>query len=252
MHSGASENLIRTYIVLGRHAPTARLVESEPFVACTGEVEHAICNFAMRLRLNDEALEALREMASGKRVFNVYSLPEDQPENIGEVLGRAGFRKTYSLVQMEGVPKDASDDLRVEQASDAKDRRTIARFMVEQFFGAQPARVRDAVTQATAAAVRFQLYPCFERGKLVGAAMAHRAAGYWGLYNLCVRPDFQNRGFGAAIVKAIGLKARDSNLPMTLQCDRNLEDWYQKLGFRRTGTIQVFGLSNRGNDVIMK
>ncbi|MFY9234300.1 MAG: GNAT family N-acetyltransferase [Fimbriimonadaceae bacterium] len=250
--SGPSENMLRTYVALGRHAPSSRLLDDPEFVACTGELDHAICNFATRLRLGPDGGTRLARIAAGRKVFNVYSMPEDAVSETKARLHEVGFRRAYSLVQMTSTDRPSAPIPELESAVDGNMRREIAAFMVSQFFRTMSPGVRDAVASATASAVRLQLFGLFERNELVGAAMAYRAGSCMGLYNLCVSPERQNCGYGTSIVHAIQAKSADFGLPTTLQCDARLERWYQRLGFRSNGTVEVMCLSKRANDAIIK
>lgn len=244
------ENLARTYIALGRHAPGSRLVYEDSFVACTGDVEHPISNFAVRLRLDGHAAERLRGLAAGRSVFNVY-LDGDDSGQAAE-LKAAGFRRIYTLLHMQssGEPRPAHPEAR--QALGPRVRQAIAGFMTEQFFGSSSEGVKVPLTAAIAAAVRLQLYGVFKDEELLAAMMLHRSAGCIGLYNLCVLPAARGRGYGSALVEFALARGGDLQVPVTLQCDKALESFYERLGFCRRGTVEVFALSKRANEAIMK
>jgi GNAT superfamily N-acetyltransferase len=237
----ASTNLIRTYFRLGRATPGARVLEEEGFRACVGEFEHPICNFAADLDLSPWSARRLRTLASARGAFNVYALPGDQPGHLEEILVRAGFRKTYRLVQMVAEPLPAAYGIQVEEAKVQRERAEVARFMADQFFSRQPERFRRKVADATATATDLDLYGLFEREARLGAVMLCRSEGALGIYNLCVASPNRGRGRGGDLVRWCLAQAQDELV--TLQCEPRLEGWYESLGFRSIGNVEVFGLS---------
>src|SRR5580692_6503199 len=95
IQAGASENLLRTYFSLGLAIPNSTTVEEEGYIACLGEFEHPICNFAAGLRLDPWSAKQLATLAATRKSFNVYAVPGDSPPHLAELLRRCDFRISY-------------------------------------------------------------------------------------------------------------------------------------------------------------
>jgi ribosomal protein S18 acetylase RimI-like enzyme len=238
----ASRNLTFTYFELGRATPGARVTSEDGFDLCLGSFEHPICNFAAGLKIDPWSARRLHDLAVRKRAFHVYSLPTDQPSHRGELLERVGFRQTYRLCQMICEPSSAPDAADLSHAKGYHERLRLTEFMVTQFFSRQPYGFRRQVSEATAAAESLELLYTEYRGRTVGAVMLSDHDGMLGIYNLCVAPEHQSRGWGISIVAAVLERAARSGAPVTLQCEPKLESWYTKLGFRTIGLVDVYGL----------
>ncbi|RYG43884.1 N-acetyltransferase, partial [bacterium] len=87
-----------------------------------------------------------------------------------------------------------------------------------------------------------------DRAGIVGAMMISATGETLGLYNLCVAPRKRGAGVGTELVRWV---RAHSPIPVTLQCDRRLESWYRKIGFRTEGALRFFGLASaRSSDTI--
>lgn len=250
-HRLASLNLEHTYLALGHASPDAEIQHGEGFTACTGAVQHPVCNFAISHTPSPLAAKALAALAIGRATFNVYVASDTAGGGAGSLLCEEGFRQAYRLRLMVANPSLATAPC-VLQLSAPNERIETADFMVREFFGRSEGTSRDAIRAATAAASELELYEVRDRGTRVAAAMLSRSEGLVGLYNLCVRFDVRGSGWGSAIVRSICANAAAQELSVCLQCDPSLEVWYQRLGFSTVGSVDVYVFDRRANPVIMK
>src|SRR5256885_7326987 len=65
--------------------------------------------FRSNLTVDPWSARRLREEATRRKAFHVYSLPTDRPSHRDEMLQSVGFRSTYRLCQMVCEPRDVSD-----------------------------------------------------------------------------------------------------------------------------------------------
>jgi ribosomal protein S18 acetylase RimI-like enzyme len=226
------------------------LVQGEGFQACTGELRHGICNFAVINRVTKSALSHVRELAKGRPVLNLYVSGEDAAAH-HDLFEEYGFARAFQLVQMVAHHASEGGSLDID---DCPDRLQVASFMISQFFPGLAGQTRRAVVEATAAAAAeppLQLLAVREKGAILGAAMLSSAAGMLSLYNLCIATNRQGRGFGTALVQEIVGRATSQNVVLGLQCDVRLESWYSRLGLAPIGTVEVFVLPNASAGVIM-
>ncbi len=253
-HAGA-DNLLRTYFALGAASPGSVVSRQEGFDACLGNFDHPICNFAGRLSLDPWAANRLVELAIERRYFSVYSVPGDTPlsrEVRDELLTRAGFQRTYSLQQMYWEPRRAEDGISLRLAAGMAERRSIAIFMANQFFGRHSANFKRRVAEATSGAADLNLYGVYQRFDLIAAAMLVEDENVLGLFNLCVRPSMRNRGWGAKVVSETQRLAYEKGKFVSLQCDETLTSWYEGQGFETCEWVDVYGLSDKRRLAIIK
>jgi hypothetical protein len=247
----ASENLIKTYFCLGLAIPNSTTVTEEGYRACLGEFDHPICNFAAGLRLDPWSTKQLSQLASSRKAFNVYTLPTDVPAHVAELLRRSDFRLSYRLIQMIAEPSGRHSGPVIARADFPDKRLEIARFMTEQFFGRQTENFRKRVACATADAVDLDLYALLSYGRMTGAVMLCQDDLVVGLYNLCVASASRGLGLGKEIAAWALSEAYKQQKVVTLQCAARLQPWYENLGFKPTGMIEVYTLSKSSRGDIM-
>jgi ribosomal protein S18 acetylase RimI-like enzyme len=247
----ASENLLNTYFALGLAIPNTTMIQEEGYRACMGEFDHPICNFAARLNLDPWSAKQLRELAAKKKVFNVYSLPTDQPRHVSELLHRCDFRVTYRLVQMVAEPTRSHHGPTMRRSESIEKRLDTATFMTEQFFNRHPETFRARVAHATADAGEMELYELLVYDRRCGAVMLCPGENFVGVYNLCVASENRGVGLGRQITGWALSEAFKRGKLVTLQCDSLLQGWYSDQGFRTTGTIDVYTLSKTATSDIM-
>jgi len=241
-----SKNLQRTYFALGLASPGSAIRADGGFDACIGSIEHPICNFAAKLSLDSWSANRLVELALEHRFFNVYTMPGDQPESRDvrlEILSRAGFERNYSLQQLfwepRLVPKPKEE---LESAVSDAQRREVADFMANMFFSRHTPGFRRRVSDATALARELDLYSLRQREELTACLMVVEDPAVLGLFNLCVKPSSQDRGFGKGMVASVQRMAYEKGKFVGLQCDPTLTSWYERQGFESCGFIDVFSL----------
>lgn len=249
--AAASDNLRHTYFELGRSSTNSHVWSERGFDACTGDVEHPICNFAAGLDLDAQSARRLARVAVDRSVFNVYATPADRPRDLGILLASEGFTRTYRLLQMiaEPAPRDPRSTLA--RASTLHDRHQIALFMADQFFSKQGRRFRTQVAEATSRATSLELLSLRRDGKIIGGAMVSFKNGIAGVYNVCVDSGVRGLGIGSSILQEILSVCALRNVPATLQCDPKLEHWYRSLGFLPTGEIDVYALAKANGFAII-
>lgn len=250
--AAASQNLKYTYFELGKAAARSKIWQEPGFQACTGEFDHPICNFAAGLDLDHFSAQRLARVALDRAAFNVYATPVDKPHNVGDLLVREGFHRSYRLVQMVAEPTQIEAKNTLIRSATRYDRRQTALFMVDQFFTKHGQPFREQVAEATANATSLELLAMKREGRIVGSAMICLSGGMAGVYNLCVDTSLRGLGIGSSIVREILAVCSLRNVPATLQCDSKLEDWYAKLGFRRSGEVDVYALPKPNSFVIMQ
>lgn len=243
-----AENLFRTYFALGLATPGAKYVQEPGYDLCLGNVDHPVCNFAGRVKLDPWVANQLVEIAIERRAFNVYSAPGNSPDNRelrDEILVRAGFQRSYCLRQMLWDSKPVQLPIDLQFAETASERREVANFMSNQFFSRHSNIFRRRVADATVHASQLGLYTVRNRGDIIAALMLSDDTNVTGLFNLCVKPHEQSRGFGGAIVSEVCRRAYENGRVVSLQCDDTLAPWYERQGFIRSGWVDVYGLSDQ-------
>lgn len=233
-----TENLSHTYLALGRASLGATTWAERGFAACTGTLDHPICNFAVANELDEAICSRLRQVASQRRCFSLYGVPSPDAERM---LEDQGFALSHKLKVLMGQDVGIASPV-LEEAQTEAERLKIAEFMMGQFFHRQPTAFRRGIAEATARAASLRLMSAHGNGRLVGAVMVSEQAGVLGIYNLCVSSAFRRRGWGSAIVGSLAQIAARRKLRLTLQCEPDLAPWYESLGFREVGSVSVFGL----------
>lgn len=243
-------NIIHTYVALAGTVPGATLTRYPGCLVAAAPTDLAFCNFGIDLELDGGGLdpagvEALRDHAMRHANFRVFNIPTGIEDDAGTALTEAGFLRHHRLAHMVdgGTDLDDEGDDPIEPARHPHERVKLAEFMVSQFFWRQATWTRRHIVDATAGAGHdlFRLGPLTEP---TAAVMLARTPGAIGLYNLCVRQDLRNRGFGKAVVRAVQRLARRESAALVLQCEPRLEAWYAHLGFRTIGKLESFALDS--------
>ena len=120
-------------------------------------MDHPICNFAARLRLDPWAARNLRALASSRSAFSVYSMPGDEPAHLSELLERAGFKRSYELIQMISEHPEPGAPVEMRPAKSQSERTAVTKFMCEQFFSRHSDPLRRQIGLATATATGLEL-----------------------------------------------------------------------------------------------
>lgn len=240
----AWEEMCATYRALGLASEGAQSVDWDGVEVICGELPHAISNFAMARHVSPGMAQRLVQQTLRRPSFVVYLFADtDDPSHTA--LQSAGFERvsTLAVMALEGAPpppRTRLPEVHPERAESPAAERDIARFMMRVFFPRHRDEVREVVSKVTAGA-KLDLYQIRgARQAPVAAVMLARRPSVIGLYNLCVEPALRGKGLGAAIVYWVISQAH--GLPVTLQSDVLLQNWYEKLGFVRVGTVGVYGV----------
>lgn len=241
-------NLVETYKSLALAAPGTRVDERPEWTWVTGTTPVSFCNFVARFDLCpsqvEQSIPLFRDFARRAKAFWLFVTDYETPVDLGSSFLDAGFEVRQSLTLMGqaggglGGVEDSTGLERFE-ATGLGDRFLVARFMTDTFFHRSNLAGRDFVTDATAHS-KHRLIGWRDGRGLVMAVMLSQSPRSCGLYNLCVRPDAQMRGFGGEAVRHC-LAVADG-LPLVLQCDSDLVAWYARLGFDELGQVRAFGV----------
>lgn len=234
-------NLVHTYMELGRCTKGAHVWKEIGFKACTGTLDHPICNFAVDVDFTEDVVARLKVIAADRKCFNIYAMPPRDTPRSHQMMEEEGFALSHRLKLMVAQPARC-ESVDLVETSQPNDRRKVAEFMMDQFFHRQPTSFRRGIAEATASATCLKLFKAEWNKKAAGAVMISEHARMLGIYNLCVAPPFRRRGWGTAIVKSVVEKARSQGYGVTLQCEPGLAAWYVSLGFQEVGSVSVYGL----------
>lgn len=235
----ARQNLVETYACLAGATLGGRVERCEHFIRSFGPAEIAYCNFVAGFEgVTHDELLALRAELTGRTAWLLVS-DGDTPIGLGARLEQLGFRKRQQLVHM-GSTAQPDPPNQVERLVDGAKRREAADLMARVFFQRQTPAARKALVHATLG-TGYPILGLYDDG-LAGAAMTTFGRNEAGLYNLCVEPARQGRGYGTALVTAVQAFAGSNGRPVVLQCERNLVAWYRRQGFESLGTVTAYGL----------
>lgn len=236
------DNLVFTYRSLVEAVPNSSVHSIDGGILASGPIRHPICNFALVTSLDDQKISSLADLDCGNW-FHLYYVSEDsvRPEI-------CGFQPAYHLTLMSApaVPNQAYENLTKAENSERKE---VARFMANQFFGRSGQSTMELVSSATASGCGLDLYGIKSTGlisRLFIAAMLTQTEGVTGLYNLCVDNSQRGKGHGKKMVERIIAQASVRQKRTVLQCDSSLVNWYETLGFEPVGTLHAWYLSEKG------
>jgi ribosomal protein S18 acetylase RimI-like enzyme len=235
--------LLATYESLASAVPETKFEEKYGWRLVLGPEDMSFCNCAGGFDLGaPDARRAVRELALKsieRPALVVYSITGDQPETIPAVLEEEGFRTKHQLVQMALRPTPIEPEADLKEAPNMILRRSIAMFMSTQFFSSSPREYRRKISQATAASN----HRIFAYGHLhapAGAVMTSESEESLGIFNLCVREGIRGEGLGTRMVKTLQAEAAEKGLPIILQCEAGLTNWYERLGFEKIGIVRWY------------
>lgn len=194
----------------------------------------------------DERPEIVHEIDRWARLqpaLRVYVLSGDEPDSIGESLTDIGFSLVNQMVQMAWFPVETLGREEWTPANCQDERRTIASFMVQQFFAMNAADFRNLVVETTTTGPH-ELWQIIDERSVVAAAMVSPSQTALGIYNVCVDSSLRRRGYGTALMRSAQIRAHHLQLPIVLQCDASLSEWYRELGFQVFGEMRTFQRRN--------
>lgn len=241
------ENVVYTYVELGRSVRGATVVETRSWTCCRSSHAVSLANFAIGLSIEGDASavkDAVRTLCAEALVrpmFRVYRLPLDQPEDLDVWLGRSGFSVQGRLLHMACCGAEGSWTVEPRLCRTRDERRRVAGFAASQFvFGREPL-ARSLIVGSTVDSPH-ELWWVERQGMIGGAVMLAQTPNALGLYNLCVDDRLRGRGLGTDLVRWASGRAEALGIPLVLQCERQLAAWYESLGFQKIGIQQSWGL----------
>ena len=243
------QNVVETYLGLALAAKGVKADVLPEWTWVTGVSAVSFCNFVARFNLTSsqvqKALPMFAKFGSKASSFWMFATDYESPSDMGSRFLDAGFELRQTLQQIAWERGPFVDSSPGEEARSMPERLLAARFMTETFFGKTSVESRNLVTDATANC-KHRLYAWRDGEGIAAAVMLSETAGVLGLYNLCVRPDVRERGYGSDAVGFIQELAAEKGLAVVLQCQPELVDWYGKRGFDPVGELRAFGVPYSG------
>ena len=228
---------------LASNLPSTRLIQHPNFSGTLALLPYAFCNFIIGINGEDSELEGiLLEIDRWARLqpaLRVYVLSGDGPNKLQESLVTTGFSPVHRLIQMAWYPAKTLGREEWIRAQGPNERRKVSSFMVQQFFAMNVAEFRELVVEATTQGPH-ELWQMSENDSIVATAMVSETQHALGIYNVCVDSSKRRRGFGSALMRSAQIQAQQRQLPLLLQCDEALSDWYRELGFQVFGEMHSF------------
>lgn len=238
-------NLIETYIALAEASPGVKIDVRPEWTWVTGLSTVSFCNFVARFSLSQGQLSQAMPMFKefGRRVnsFWIFVTDFEVPHDMGPQLERAGFEVRQRLHQIawEGGVVMAGD--MPDEAISMPDRQRVARFMTDTFFTKATGDNRKFVVEATANSPH-RLFYWHDGFGIAASVMVSESIGVYGLYNLCVRPEVRERGYGTEAVGFVQSLAAEAGKAVVLQCQPEMADWYHRRGFDHVGELRAYGV----------
>lgn len=233
--------MTRTYLEVARHARGNQRFELEGIFGCHSEETHAAANFAFIARPSPESLNELQRKSQETPYFTSYLLPTDRDDVVTEELLSRGFQLANRLHLMfyRGPERNPLPfDLKRQQFDQIHDRYEHMLFLAKQFFVDADLKFQRTIAMLTATSKKCQLFAWEQDRFTVMGGMYTEFENTLGLYNLAVAPSKRGKGYGQSMV--LDCLARSEMKYSTLQCHKPLVSWYESLGFRDYGTIQMF------------
>lgn len=238
------ELTLETYRSLGSVA-TTELIEEGDLRGMGSDFPHPIANFILVERLTHAEgvrLAELQETFPSLCVNVIRPLDDPDSAETDHYLRFHGFRcfRRLALMARDGAVDESSPGpaWNVSPAEDDVTRTRAADFMVRQFFPSQADAVRDVLVRGLVECPFGTMHRVTVREELVGACVTFAHPGtaeFVALFNLCVRNSARRKGIGRALVRtAMG------SAPCLLQSSHDLAPWYQAMGFRVVGSVDLW------------
>jgi len=227
-------------------------------------------NIVCRARLSVETAaertrEAVAYFTAAGRPFSWWVSPADAPNDLPELLRRAGLSEDSSEcllmldldVDIALVPgqEAATPNLEIRPVASRAELRSYAAVTASA-----TAAVTESATREDPEVARFfelaapsllrpdsprRLFVGYVGGVPVATAELIAAGGVAGLYNVATEPAYRRKGIGSAVtVHALGAARANGETLAILQAVPARERLYARLGFRPIGTILEFKPKN--------
>jgi predicted GNAT family N-acyltransferase len=233
--------MTRTYLEVARHARGNERFELEGIIGCRSLEAHAAANFAFIARPSPESLTELCRMIKDIPTFTSYLLPTDRDDVVKEELESRGFLFSNKLhLMFYRGPKRSrmSNEFERRELEQINERYEHMLFLARQFFVNADLKFQRTIAMLTASSKSCQLFAWEDQLQTLMGGMYTEFENTLGLYNLTVTPSKRGKGFGRSMI--FDCLARSSKECVTLQCYKPLVTWYETMGFRDYGTVQMF------------
>jgi hypothetical protein len=241
----ARDNMISVYRAIGCRAPNAESELADFGIMCRSSSDHPVGNFAITDSLDKGVVERISNFSGDRRHYFLYSFQPIGTEPDDRAICTAGFRHAGLLTTMiasSGTDqKFRSGRIRIEPNELDSERRHSAELIASQFFPRQSTSARQLVADSTATC-DVPSYRILVGQREVGAVMLCVQPKMVGVYNFCIESMERGAGYGRAAMQRIFEFASAENSQICLQCDANLVDWYEALGFSAIENVDVWSL----------
>lgn len=255
LHTAMEANLATHMAWVQARLPGARVVDAPDLLLVDSGFATDTFNVICRAQLAPDGIEARIEEALAffrevGRPFSWWVGPSDRPEDLSEVLNRAGLVLAEGELGMAaplaGLPpvETAPQGLRIERVSQPGQVADFARIMAANWTPPDPEA--PAFYAAAAGLILrpdspLRLYVGYLEERPVATAELCLAGGVAGLYNILTLASERRRGFGMALTARPLLDARAEGVRTAiLQASEEGQRIYTRLGFRPSGQYREF------------
>lgn len=230
-------NMTETYFSIAKGAPGAYRYTNDGVMGWFSELLHPATNVAVIARPTPKSLVELRQLKDRHGPFTSYVLPTSDDSAVLEMAQRAGFTLGTRLNLMFLTPRLQKSAPELEFLEQSSDRFDLTYFLARQFFFEMDDEFSTMIAGLTAKSRQCELIR-FRRGTSCEAgAMVSQVKDTLGIYNIAVAPDRRHRGVGGTVLSHLIGLAGARECYAVLQCGDTLVEWYERLGFRRYGSV---------------
>lgn len=233
--------MTRTYLEVARHARDNERFELEGVIGCRSGETHAAANFAFIARPTPESLNELSRLIRDIPTFTTYLLPTDRDDVVKEELESKGFlfsNKLHLMFYRGPERTQMPYEFERKEFNQLNERYEHMLFLAKQFFVDADLKFQSTIAMLTAASRACRLFAWEHQLLTIMGGMYTEFEDTLGLYNLAVTPSKRGKGYGQSMI--FDCLTRSSMPWVTLQCHKPLVKWYETLGFRDYGTVQMF------------
>jgi ribosomal protein S18 acetylase RimI-like enzyme len=189
----------------------------------------------------------------GERPFSWWVGPQDEPENLGELLQQHGLERHESELGMYVKLDELTIDpaLRIERARTPQQLMHYAQVNTANAHDEHIMVFYERVAQAALSAdCPLRFYVGYEDHEPVATAECTLSGTTAGLYGVSTLDDYRGRGYGTAMTLFPLLDARRDGANVgILQASEAGENVYRRIGFREYGTFTEYHPGS--NDVVV-
>lgn len=251
----ADENLAVHATAATARLPGARVRVDPDLVVADSGLPCDTFNVICRARLNESSAvrrvgDALSFFAGTGRPFSWWLGPGHTPGGLATILTSAGLVEAETELAMAmdlatlPIYPPVVNGLTIRRVRTAQELATFAMLLASNWTppDAQVIRYYALAEPALLAPEAVQwLYLGWMDDRAVATAEATIGGGVVGLYNIATRPAYRRRGIGLAMTHAPLVEARQAGISTgVLQAAEAGVGVYERLGFRRFGTVTEF------------